>query len=87
VYPDVVITIDDLNCDDPFTTKENPGNWAEVPTLNCPDCVIRIVSPNAAFENPMTLAAGFVIVPPKDIDMKATPLIEYPDMFTFADAG
>jgi hypothetical protein len=26
VYPDVVITMVDLNCDDPFTTRENPGN-------------------------------------------------------------
>ena len=87
MYPDVVIMIDDLNCDDPFTTSENPGNRAVVPTLNCPDCVIRTVSPNAAFENPMTLDAGFVIVPPRERDTDAAPMTEYPETFTFAVAG
>jgi hypothetical protein len=77
----------DLNCDDPLTTRENPGNWAVVPILTCPDCVIRIVSPNTAFENPMTFDAGFVILPPKERETKAAALIEYPTIFTFADAG
>ena len=87
VYADVVIMIDDLNWDDPLTTRENPGNCAEVPTLSCPDCVIRIVSPNAVFEKPMTFDAGFVIVPPEERDTDAAPMIVYPEIFTFAFAG
>ena len=58
-----------------------------VPTLNCPDCVIRIVSPNAVLENPMTFVAGFVIVPPRERDTDAAPITEYPETFTFAVAG